>query len=160
MGLFKKNDLDGNMGFTRKDADDPSLTIGLKYFTMNEHQCKCGKCEFQKCHVDLYPMLDEVRHILGLPLVVNSGYRCPTHNKKVGGTSRSKHLEGLAVDVATLPMKHGNATTSMIYRLAKIGEDVGFTGIGIYRSWVHFDIRPTALTMWGPKRKGYLKYRQ
>lgn len=35
------------------------------------------------------------------PLKVNSAYRSPTHNARVGGTSKSKHLEGKAFDIAT-----------------------------------------------------------
>ena len=42
--------------------------------------------------------LDEVRLLLGVPIVVNSGYRSPLVNKAVGGASKSQHVEGKAVD--------------------------------------------------------------
>jgi len=42
--------------------------------------------------------LDQVQDLLGAPLEISSGYRCPTLNKAVGGTERSQHCEGLAAD--------------------------------------------------------------
>ena len=47
---------------------------------------------------------DDLRERIGVPLVVLSGFRCPTHNTKVGGVPRSKHMEGDAVDLG--PMNH------------------------------------------------------
>ena len=44
------------------------------------------------------PRLNIIREFLGVPIVVNSGYRCKELNRKVGGVFNSKHLEGLAVD--------------------------------------------------------------
>ena len=51
-------------------------------------------------------MLDDARGIAGIPFKINSGYRTPEHNKKVGGklktpTSKgSSHMYGLAADIA------------------------------------------------------------
>ena len=42
--------------------------------------------------------LDEVRRLLGHPLQISSGYRCPALNESVGGTARSQHCQGLAAD--------------------------------------------------------------
>lgn len=42
--------------------------------------------------------MEEVRHILGVPLRVTSWYRSPAVNKAVGGVSSSAHQLGLAVD--------------------------------------------------------------
>lgn len=44
------------------------------------------------------PQMNTIREFLGVPIIVNSGYRCKTLNMKVGGVYTSKHLEGLAVD--------------------------------------------------------------
>ena len=44
--------------------------------------------------------LEQVRTALGgLPIHVNSGYRCPALNAKVGGASDSRHMRGLAADI-------------------------------------------------------------
>lgn len=45
--------------------------------------------------------LDKVREMWGKPLIVNSGYRSPELNKKVGGVHNSNHLKGEAVDITT-----------------------------------------------------------
>ena len=42
--------------------------------------------------------LELVRKVLGFPIVITSGYRCPLLNARVGGVSTSAHIKGLAVD--------------------------------------------------------------
>ncbi|MGL4210337.1 MAG: D-Ala-D-Ala carboxypeptidase family metallohydrolase [Cetobacterium somerae] len=43
-------------------------------------------------------MLQKVRELLGVPMVISSGYRCSELNKLVGGSNVSKHMEFLAID--------------------------------------------------------------
>lgn len=42
--------------------------------------------------------LELVRKVLGFPIMITSGYRCPLLNAWVGGVSTSAHTKGLAVD--------------------------------------------------------------
>lgn len=42
--------------------------------------------------------LESVRALLGAPLEISSGYRCPALNEAVGGSSTSQHMQGLAAD--------------------------------------------------------------
>lgn len=42
--------------------------------------------------------LERVRAHLGFDLKINSGYRCPALNKAVGGSEKSQHMKGEAVD--------------------------------------------------------------
>lgn len=44
-------------------------------------------------------VLDPVREKLGRSIVVNSGFRCPVHNRMVGGATGSQHVKGEAADV-------------------------------------------------------------
>lgn len=44
-------------------------------------------------------VLDPVRRKFGKPIVVNSGFRCPLHNGRVGGVYNSQHVSGQAADV-------------------------------------------------------------
>lgn len=46
-------------------------------------------------------VLDPARRRLGMPVIVNSGYRCRDLNKAVGGVARSYHLYGRAADLTT-----------------------------------------------------------
>ena len=81
----------------------------MKWFKEKEFACKCcGQLpplarENVKALVSV--VLDPVREKLGMPVVVNSGYRCEKHNKDVGGVRNSQHLRGEAADVtcADLP---------------------------------------------------------
>lgn len=56
-------------------------------------------------------ILQTFRNIVAAPVIINSGYRQPEYNKKIGGDSRSAHTHGCAVDVQ--PIK-GLSTTSVI----------------------------------------------
>jgi hypothetical protein len=42
--------------------------------------------------------LERVRHFLGKPMLISSGYRCPRLNKRVGGEEESRHLRAEAAD--------------------------------------------------------------
>ncbi|MBO7068601.1 MAG: peptidase M15 [Bacteroidaceae bacterium] len=60
-------------------------------------------------------VLEPAREKLGMPIVVNSGYRCPLHNARVGGVTNSQHMRGEAADVSCEDNE----------RLAKILEENG-----------------------------------
>jgi hypothetical protein len=86
--------------------------------------------------------LQALRDLLGRPMIVNSAYRSPEHNKAVGGAKGSKHLEGLAFDVR---MDNHNPAE---YIAAAI--KVGFSAIGTYprQNFVHVDDRGS-VARWG-----------
>ena len=49
------------------------------------------------------PALDALQALrvrLGKPFIIRSAYRSPEHNRAVGGAKASKHMEGIAFDVA------------------------------------------------------------
>lgn len=73
--------------------------------------------------------LDKLREKLG-PLVVTSGFRCPTHNRNVGGSTRSKHRLGIAAD-----LKYHD-----LGKLVKEATDLGLYTIR-YDTFVHVDDR-------------------
>ena len=47
-------------------------------------------------------ILDPVREKWGKPIIVSSGYRCPTLNVAVGGAKNSQHTTGEAADIHTV----------------------------------------------------------
>jgi hypothetical protein len=92
--------------------------------------------------------LQALRDKLGKPMIVNSAYRSPEHNRRVGGAKRSKHMEAIAFDVR---MDNHDPDTYIAAALS-----VGFNGIGTYpkQNFVHVDARPNRAS-WGkpfPKR--------
>lgn len=114
----------------------------IRYFTKAEFKCKCGgkHCNGYPADIDMTMVgyADEIRHRIGKPLRVNSGLRCPTHNKNEGGVSNSQHVYGTACDLG----KPDGVTPA---EMAEIAEDVmGNTGgIGIYSWGIHIDSRKT-----------------
>lgn len=49
-------------------------------------------------------ILQPLRDKIGKPIIINSGYRCPAVNARVGGADKSAHLYGRAADIrCTLP---------------------------------------------------------
>ena len=52
----------------------------------------------------LAAFLQTIRNELQLPIIVNSAYRSPEVNAKVGGVSSSYHVKGLAADIKCADM--------------------------------------------------------
>lgn len=82
---------------------------------------------------ELVKMLDDARHIAGVPFKINSGFRNKTQNKKVGGVEDSAHLTGLAVDIAC-------TSDANRWKIVTALQKVGFNRIGIADKFVHCDI--------------------
>lgn len=82
-------------------------------FSFLEVQCRCrGKystCRRVHFARRTFQMLERYRAKSQKPLTVVSGYRCPSHNKAVGGSATSRHPAGLAADV---PPKFSVATVT------------------------------------------------
>ena len=49
--------------------------------------------------------LEVLRKRYGAPIIINSGYRSPQLNKKIGGVPTSNHLTGCAVDIRVSGME-------------------------------------------------------
>lgn len=77
--------------------------------------------------------LQALRRAIGKPLVINSAYRSPSYNAKVGGSPKSKHLLGIAFDISLQGYDR--------YELTRLAEEVGFMGIGQYDHFIHVDAR-------------------
>ena len=104
-----------------------------KYFTISEFDCKCG-CGRNNINPLLIMGLDRARKKAEVPFVVLSGYRCPIHNKKSGGSPTSGHISGDAADIWA---KDG----ATMFRVVSGLLAAGFTRIIIYkRGFVHTDL--------------------
>ncbi|MGL4843847.1 MAG: D-Ala-D-Ala carboxypeptidase family metallohydrolase [Aeromonas veronii] len=67
------------------------------YFKRSEFACRC-QCGADTVDYELIQVLERIRTHYGKPVVITSGIRCATHNKNVGGASKSSHLSGKAAD--------------------------------------------------------------
>lgn len=82
--------------------------------------------------------LEKVRRLLGQPIHIDSGYRCPTLNEKVGGAKLSAHLDGWAVDFVC--PKFGSPL--QIVRAIE-SSDLQFDKCIQEGAWVHISFAPS-----------------
>ena len=75
--------------------------------------------------------LIEVRRAMDCPLIIDSAYRDPLHNARVGGAPLSRHKFGDAFDVNTQGIDQE--------KLHQIAIEKGFKGFGFYRTFLHMD---------------------
>ena len=117
------------------------------YFNSTEFDCHGSYCcSTTVINSILVSYLDKIREHFGAPITITSGYRCPTHNKNVGGATGSRHAKGDAVDIVV----SGVAPREV----AKYAESIGILGIGLYETssdgfFVHIDTRTTKSFWYG-----------
>lgn len=88
--------------------------------------------------VNLY---QPVREILGVAMIISSGYRCPALNTKVGGSATSAHMSGFAIDFTAPKFGTPKIIVPHIVKVLK-QKGIGFDQAIIEypnspRSWVH-----------------------
>jgi uncharacterized protein YcbK (DUF882 family) len=106
------------------------------HFLDTEFACNhCGKLPENGIAQELIDLLERVREHFGTPVVVNSGYRCPTHNRNVKGASNSQHLLGTAADIRVVD--HPPSAVQAYLKSICVGK----YGIGSYKTFTHVDVR-------------------
>lgn len=114
-------------------------------FAVSEFACHgSGCCSSVLIDTDLVKILQQIRDHFGKPVTINSGYRCANHNRTVGGSSGSKHTQGMAADISVKDIAPAD--------VAKFAESIGVEGIGLYETkkdgyFVHIDTR-TKKSFW------------
>lgn len=90
---------------------------------------------------ELAQNLESLRFYIGEAIHVNSGWRTTVHNAAVGGGMRSQHLKGKAADIWTKGLSPEELYKKIEY-LIRI-EVIKEGGLGLYDTFVHYDIRGT-----------------
>lgn len=103
-------------------------------FKVREYACKDGSDPVFIAD-DLKNLLQKIRDHFGKAVTINSAYRTPTYNKKVGGAEDSQHMYGLAADIVV----KGVAPKTVAAYAEKLLPNTG--GIGIYDTFTHVDVR-------------------
>lgn len=80
------------------------------------------------------------REIAGVPFVINSGFRCASHNKEVGSTSLN-HVEGKAADIRVIDGPTRGKILRGLY-------EAGFKRIGITKTFIHADSMDLVESCW------------
>ena len=89
--------------------------------------------------------LEELRLRSGTPIRINSGYRSPQLNKKIGGVPTSNHLTGCAVDIRVSGMEQLIVYAAIIIQYANETHQ-DFDELLIEKNkhgaiWLHFAVR-------------------
>ena len=113
----------------------------MKYFKMKEFECSDG-CVMpasvrENIEALVENVLDPARERLGMPIRVNSGYRCAKHNRKVGGVAASQHLLGEAADVVPVNSEKGKVKSELERLVRIIKEQGAFDQLIVYPTFVH-----------------------
>lgn len=102
----------------------------------------------------LCPGLEQVRALLGKPILISSGYRSPEVNRAVGGSRTSAHMTGLAADINCPGL-----TPAALAHIIK-ASDIEFDQLILeFDSWVHFGLadKPRGQLLTIRSGTGYMK---
>lgn len=111
-----------------KRGDKTQLT---KNFQAREFDCQCLECPETLIDLDHVKRLQKLRDDMGASIKLNSAYRCPAHNKAVGGEPNSIHMRGQATDIVIQGMSPDEVADGCEH----------FDGLGRYDTFTHVDSR-------------------
>lgn len=103
------------------------------HFQGVEMACKDGTEEYMYAP-ELMKVLENVREHFNKPVIINSGYRTPEWNTRVGGAKNSYHMKGMAADIV---VKGVNA--KQVAEYASVIMQNG--GVIRYTNFTHIDVR-------------------
>lgn len=118
-----------------------NLTIN---FSDWEFDCKDGTKvpeELLGNRDELAANLQILRNHIEKPIKINSSYRTPEHNRSVGGSTRSQHTQAKAADISIKGL-NPKKVYDIIEKLQEDGK-MKQGGLGLYNTFVHYDIRGT-----------------
>lgn len=111
----------------------------FRYFTRKEFDCQqTGENDMQD---EFIHSLDALRHECGFSFRITSGYRSPSHSIEARKATPGTHAQGIAADI-------GTTDGSERYIIVKNAMAMGFSGIGIHKTFVHVDTRTTTPVVW------------
>ena len=95
---------------------------------------------------NLSKWLEVLRERAGTPIIINSGYRSPQLNRKIGGAPNSNHLTGCAVDIRVSGMEQLIRYAAILLDYADESKQ-DFDELLIEKNrygaiWLHFAVRP------------------
>lgn len=119
------------MMYSMRECGNSSIS---EHFLVKEFCCKDGT---DPVFVDVFLVciLENVRWKFRKPVVINSGYRTPVYNKKIGGAKFSQHMYGRAADIVVQGVKPADVYDFLCETYPSS------CGFGLYSSFVHVDCR-------------------
>ncbi len=123
--------LSSNTVRTYSKAADGNTYLS-KNFKVSEFACSDGS-DTILIDSELVTIIQNIRDHFATSVSINSAYRTPSWNEKVGGVKNSYHTMGMAADIHV----SGVAPSEV----AKYAETIGVRGVGLYSTFVHVDSR-------------------
>tara|TARA_R110002020_G_scaffold51402_12_gene145458 strand:+ start:348 stop:752 length:405 start_codon:yes stop_codon:yes gene_type:complete len=121
-----------------------------KNFKKSEFKCRDGTDVPDELMDDLLELVENlqiIRDHIDAPVRVISGYRTPKYNRKIDGARKSQHMKARAADlkVRGVSAKELHEIVTGLIKEKKIKKG----GVGLYRTFVHYDTRG-----WNARWKG------
>lgn len=113
-------------------------------FHIREFKCKDGSKVPEALEANvmlLATQLQVLRDFIGIPIHLNSAYRTEAYNASIGGSPKSQHKLAKAADMVTSKYTP-KQLAAIIKKLIKQGKMMQ-GGVGVYPSFVHYDVRGT-----------------
>ena len=127
----EKSDMGGIRAYSKSKNGNEKLSANFK---VKEFACKDGSDPIF-VSPELVDILQKIRNHFDKAVNINSAYRTPTYNKKVGGATYSQHLYGTAADIRISGVKPKEVAAYVETIMPNSG------GIGIYANFTHVDVR-------------------
>ena len=105
-------------------------------FTVKEFACKDGS-DAVLVAPRLVMVLQSIRSRFGAAVTINSGYRTPQYNAKVGGVAHSQHCYGTAADITV----KGQTPAAVAAYARELMPDWGGVGVYSQKGFTHIDTR-------------------
>ena len=113
-------------------------------FNREEFDCADGSempIEVQLNIAELAVQLEIIRSHFNAPITINSAYRSPEHNRKIGSNDSSQHILGKAVDIVVKGVAPDDVYDAIEFLISEGLVKEG--GLGRYNTFTHYDIRGT-----------------
>lgn len=113
-----------------------------KNFYKKEFECKDGIKMPDDVYYNIQKLANQLqvlRSVLNKPININSGYRSPFYNKLIGGVKNSQHTFGKAADISVVGLEPKEVYDAIEDLINK--GDMLQGGLGLYKNFVHYDIR-------------------
>lgn len=137
-----KSEVKGMIEFEKGRSDKIAKNFQYKEFDCHGSGC----CSTTIIDEKLVEYVQQIRDHFGKPVTITSPYRCEVHNKRVGGATKSYHMQGRAADIVVQGISSRE--------VAKYAESIGILGIGLYETskdgyFTHIDTRTTKSFWYG-----------
>ena len=123
-----------------------------KNIYLEEIECKCG-CGLNKMSPATLDIVQSARDYFGKPVIIHSGCRCESHNKKVGGLPNSKHLPDEFAGVSRAIDFHVEGVSIKDLHEYLVNKCPNSNGIGYYDEFCHVDDRMDRPHRWDLRKR-------